>query len=93
VVLTASVTPDQAPYGEDLVLTIPPIPTVPLEPNASIVSMSLTVGASKPPHPAQANTVVVPPSCPSSGFPFAAEFTYANGYSGSTLADATCPGR
>jgi hypothetical protein len=93
VVLTAGVMPDQAPYGEDLVLSIPPIPTVPLEPDASIVTMSLTVGASKPPHPAQANTVVVPPSCPLSGFPFAAEFTYANGYSGSALADATCPGR
>jgi|HubBroStandDraft_3_1064219.scaffolds.fasta_scaffold115643_2 hypothetical protein len=93
VVLTASVIPDQPPYGEDLVLSIPPIPTVPLEPDASIVTMSLTVGASKPPHPAQANTVVVPPSCPAGGFPFAAEFTYANGSSGSSLAHAGCPGR
>jgi hypothetical protein len=93
VVLTAGVIPDQAPYGEDLVLSIPPIPTVPLEPDASIVTMSLTVGASKPAHPAQANTVVVPPSCPAGGFPFAADFTYANGSSDSTLAHAGCPGR
>lgn len=93
VVLTGTVIPDQAPYGEDLVLSIPPIPTVPLEPDASIVTMSLTVGASKPPHPAQANTVVVPSTCPAGGFPFAAEFTYANGSSGSDVAHAGCPKR
>lgn len=93
VVLTGAVGLDNPPYGEDLVLSIPPIPTVPLEPDASIVTMSLTVGASKPPHPAQANTVVVPPSCPAGGFPFAAEFTYADGSSGSALANAACPRR
>lgn len=91
VVLTGTVLPDKPPYGEDLVLSIPPIPTVPLEPDASIVRMSLTVGASKPRHPREANTVVVPPSCPAGGFPFAADFTYANGSSGNTLATAPCP--
>src|ERR1700722_20075934 len=39
VVLTGTVRPDNPPYGEDLVLSIPPIPTLPLEPDASIVSM------------------------------------------------------
>jgi hypothetical protein len=91
VVLTGSVVLDQAPYGEDLVLSIPPIPTVPLEPDASIVTMSLTVGTSRP--TTRSNTVVVPPSCPAGGFPFAAEFTYADGSSGSALANAVCPGR
>jgi hypothetical protein len=91
VVLTGTVLPDNPPYGEDLVLSIPPIPTLPLEPAASIVSMSLTVGASKPHHPITVNTVVVPPSCPKGGFPFAAEFTYADGSSGSALAGAPCP--
>jgi hypothetical protein len=93
VVLTGAVASDQAPYGEDLVLTIPPIPTVPLEPDASILTMSLTVGAVKPLHPAQANTVLVPPSCPAGGFPFAAEFTYAGGSHGNALARSACPAR
>lgn len=93
VVLTGAVVPDRPPYGEDLVLSVPPIPTVPLEPNASMASMSLTVGTTKPPHPNQANTVVVPPSCPIGGFPFAAEITYADGSSGGALASAACPGR
>jgi hypothetical protein len=93
VVLTGTVELDRPPYGEDLVLSIPPIPTVPLEPDVSMVSMSLTVGTTKPPHPNQANTVIVPPSCPTGGFPFAAEFTYADGSSGSAFAHASCPGR
>lgn len=93
VVLTGTVLPDHPPYGEDLVLSVPPIPTVPLEPEASMASMTLTVGTTKSPHPNQANTIVVPTSCPTGGFPFAAEITYADGSSGSTLADAVCPGR
>jgi hypothetical protein len=91
VVLTGTVLPDNPPFGEDLVLTIPPIPTLSLEPDASILSMSLTVGTPKPPHPITLNTVVVPPSCPAGGFPFAAEFTYADGSTSSALASAACP--
>jgi hypothetical protein len=91
VVLTGTVRPDNPPYGEDLVLSIPPIPTLPLEPDASIVSMALTVGTPKPRHPITVNTVVVPPSCPAGGFPFAAEFTYADGSTSSAFASAACP--
>jgi hypothetical protein len=91
VVLTGTVLPDSPPYGEDLVMSIPPIPTLPLEPDASIVTMSLTVGVSKPRHPRTANTVVVPSRCPAGGFPFAADFAYADGSTGSALATAPCP--
>jgi hypothetical protein len=91
VVLTGTVLPDDPPFGEDLVMSIPPIPTLPLEPDASIVAMSLTVGTDKPPNPRTANTVVVPPRCPPGGFPFAADFTYADGSTGKALATASCP--
>jgi hypothetical protein len=91
VVLTGTVRPDNPPYGEDLVLSIPPIPTLPLEPDASILNMALTVGTVKPRHPITVNTIVVPHSCPAGGFPFAAEFTYADGSTSSALAHATCP--
>lgn len=93
VVLTGTVVPDNPPYGEDLVLSVPAIPTVPLEPDASIADMELTVGTNDSPHPNQANTVVVPPSCPAGGFPFAAQITYADGSSGNAFAHASCPGR
>jgi hypothetical protein len=94
VVLTGTVLTDRAPYGEELVMPIPPIPTLPFEPGASIVSFSLTIGPSGRRRGGaghNANTVIVPSSCPAGGFPFAAEFTYADGSSGGALATAPCP--
>jgi hypothetical protein len=91
VVLSGTVIPDHAPYGEALVMDIPPIPTLPLDPDASMATLTLTVGTSthRPAH--AANTVVVPGSCPAAGFPFAGEFTYADGSTGDALATALCP--
>jgi hypothetical protein len=91
VVFSGSVTPDHAPYGEELQLDIPPIPTLPLEPDASIAALTLTVGTRSHPPGHKANTVVVPTSCPVGGFPFAAETTYADRSTGDTLATAVCP--
>ncbi len=90
VVLDGQVIPDSAPFGEALAMDIPPIPTLPLEPNASLIAMSITVGASGHRPARDANTVVVPASCPVGGFPFAAELTYADGSSGSALASVLC---
>ena len=90
-VFTGTVLPDSAPYGEELVLSIPPIPTLSLEPDASVVNFSLTIGAGNKGRRHNANTVVMPSSCPVGGFPFAAEFTYADGSTTSTLATAVCP--
>jgi hypothetical protein len=88
--LAGDVLSSTPPYGEALVMSTPVIPTVPLEPDASIVTLSLTVGATA--HRTRAsNSVIVPSSCPAGGFPFAAEFTYANGSSGSAAAKAPCP--
>lgn len=90
-VLTGKVLPDRAPYGEDLMMPIPAFPTLALEPDASIVTFSLTIGssASRPRH--NATTVVVPSRCPSGGFPFAAEFSYADGSSSTVQATSPCP--
>jgi hypothetical protein len=91
VVLTGTVIPDVAPYGEELVMSIPSIPTLPLEPDASMGTMTLTMGTRAHRPARAANTVVVPSSCPVGGFPFAAEFTYADGSTGSVLTPAPCP--
>lgn len=91
VVLQGTVISASAPFGEELVLSIPPIPTLPLEPDASIVSLSLTLGSDQPHRARDANTVLVPSSCPLGGFPFAAEFTYADGSRSSALAATPCP--
>lgn len=91
VVLGGTVVPNHAPYGEELLLSIPAISTLPFEPDASIVTLSLTVGTSGQRLARGANTVVVPASCPVGGFPFATESTYADGSSSSALAMTPCP--
>ena len=91
VVFTGMVLPDSAPYGERLVLSIPPVPTLSLESDASIVTFSLTVGASRRLRTRDQNTVLVPSSCPAGGFPFAGQFTYADGSGDSALATIPCP--
>jgi hypothetical protein len=91
VVFGGTMLPDRAPYGEELTMSIPPIQTLPDWPDASIVNFSLTVGASARHRRRDANNVIVPSRCPAGGFPFAAEFTYADGSSGSTLATVPCP--
>jgi hypothetical protein len=90
VVIAGSTLSDSLPFGEDLAMALPPIPTLPLEPDASIVSMSLSVGSTSP-HASHAATVVVPHHCPVGGFPFAAAFTYADGSTGRAFATAHCP--
>lgn len=91
VVITATVLPDSPPYGEKLVMAVPAVPTIPLEPNASEVSFSVTVGgrAAKKHH--NPNTVLLPTSCPAGGFPFAAEFSYENGSTSTSTATVPCP--
>lgn len=90
VVMTGMMLLDRAPYGERLVMSIPPIPTLPLEPFASTVRFSLTIGAERQ-RKRNANTVLVPSRCPAGGFPFAADFTYADGSADSAFTTAPCP--
>jgi hypothetical protein len=90
VVITGTVLEDNPPYGEKIVMSIPPIPSIPLEPDASTSSFTLTVGGARyKTH--DPNTVVVPSSCPTGGFPFAAEFTYADGTTSTSTTTIPCP--
>ncbi len=90
-VLTGTVLADRAPYGEQLVMPIPPIATTPLEPDASIVTFSLTIGANGRGAKGEASAVLIPQTCPLGGFPFGAQFTYADGSSANVLATTPCP--
>jgi hypothetical protein len=87
VVITGVLKRDHPPYGLELDMTVPPIPTLPTEPNASIVHFTLTIGAS-----GRARGLVhVPSSCPAGGFPFGAEFTFEGGASTTSGGSARCP--
>jgi hypothetical protein len=90
-VITGVLQPDLAPYGLKLTLSIPPIPTLVGEPNASTASLSLTIGAGRGTRAHVAAEITVPHSCPAGGFPFAADFTFADGSTASASVLAPCP--
>ncbi len=90
VVITATVLPARPPYGEELVMSIPAIPSIPYEPNASTVSFSMTVGGARF-RGHSPNTVLLPTHCPAGGFPFATEFGYEDGATSTTTATVPCP--
>ncbi len=93
VISTAVLQPDSAPYGAKLTVSVPPIPTLVLEPDASIVSVSVTVGGigRKPKAHAAAGSIRVPHSCPPGGFPLAASFAFADGSPTSATTAIACP--
>ncbi len=80
---------DSPPYGSKLTVSIPPIPTLMYEPDASVISFSLTVG--NPRANTSAGAITVPRHCPAGGFPFAASFTFAEHSSAAATAHARCP--
>jgi hypothetical protein len=88
----AVVSPDGGPYGSKLTVSIPPIPTVKYEPDASIVSFSLTLGAAHGESRGHAfAAVTVPRRCPAGGFPFAADFAFADGTGAHASSRIRCP--
>jgi hypothetical protein len=93
ILLSGTTLSGQAPYGEELEMSIPPIATLPLEPDASMASISLDIGAPGRARAGDGNAVLVPSHCPQGGFPFAAEFTYADGSVGNATTTVPCPGR
>ena len=80
--------PAGAPYGYRTVTSVPPIPTVMYEPNASFISMSLTFGGKQASH---AGAILAPHSCPAGGFPFAVQVAFADGENASSSATIPCP--
>jgi hypothetical protein len=90
---TGVLIPDSGQYGSKLTVSVPAIPTLVLEPDASFVSLSLTIGGigRRPRAHAAAGSILVPRSCPTAGFPFAAELTFAGGASASASATVACP--
>jgi hypothetical protein len=85
---TAVLEPDTAPYGSKLVVSVPAIPTLMGEPDASFSSLSLTLGRAAGGSP---GAVLLPRRCPAGGFGFAASFIYADGSTGSASARLPCP--
>lgn len=90
VVFSAKLEPGHGRYWGKLVALIPSIPSIPLEPAVSPVDFSLTIGSTGRSRAGKIG-VFVPKRCPVGGFPWAAEFTYADGSTSSAAITASCP--
>lgn len=92
-VSTAVVEADRPPYGTRLTVTVPPIPTLHYEPDASFASLSLTLGGlgRAPRAHAASAAITVPRRCPAGGWPFAARFTFAGGATANASTRIACP--
>ncbi len=94
------VLPAHNPYGGELAITTPLVPTLPGGPNASIVALHSTIGPLHltyyehthgkylPYHP---HGIELPHTCPPGGFRFAARFAFENGTHTSTHTTVPCP--
>ena len=102
IVFPGLVLPAPDPYGGDLTTTIPPVPTLPGAPDASVVKLSTTIGPEHityyervrgrylPYHP---RGIVLPRTCPPGGFEFAARFTFQDATHASARTTVPCPSR
>jgi hypothetical protein len=83
-------------YSSSLEDAIPPIPTRPGQPDASIVSFSLTTGNAKQPRfsgPGRYGGLGmrVPSPCPAGGYPWSVELTFADGSVQHATTVTPCP--
>jgi hypothetical protein len=85
---TAVLQRDQSPFGSRLVISVPPIPTLTYEPNASLTSISVTIGNVGT---RSRGVIVLPASCPRGGFPFAASFSFEDRTTSATSGNVACP--
>jgi hypothetical protein len=99
-VLPGELLPDTGPFSGRLNTAIPLIPTWPNGPDVALTSFSSTIGplgltyykhihgAIVPYHP---RGIAVPARCPRQGFPFAADFDFADGTRATARSIVPCP--
>jgi hypothetical protein len=91
---------DEKPFGALIEASIPPIPALPGEPDAALISMQAVIAPKSLLYHKREHGVTVayapegfdtPPKCPQGGYPFAATFTFASGAKESASTRVPCP--
>jgi hypothetical protein len=94
--------PASPPFGGQVSINVPLIPSVPGAPDVSIVRLHATLGPSGVIYfkPLEGRTIVyqppgilLPDTCPKGGFPFAAQFSFVGGAHASARTTEACPAR
>jgi hypothetical protein len=80
-------------HGAQLTISIPAIPTLVFEPDASFASLTLTIGGLAAGAPARAAPVriLVPHRCPAGGFQFTGDFAFADRSVARAMTAVPCP--
>ncbi|HST55001.1 MAG TPA: hypothetical protein VLJ42_03775 [Solirubrobacteraceae bacterium] len=82
---------DSGAFGKKIVVTVPDILSVPGAPNASTTHIDLLVGSAIKKGKKTIYGATVPKKCPSGGFKWEADITYADGTSTTSPAVSPCP--
>jgi hypothetical protein len=101
-VFPGALLPAPAPFGGQVSIDVPLIPSLPGAPDVAIVRLRATLGPSGVTYHEhlagrkltyQPPGILLPDSCPKGGFPFAAQFSFVGGSHASARAVEPCPGR
>jgi hypothetical protein len=96
----AQLLPSGPPFGGRLNMQLPIIPSVPGAPDVAIVSMDVTLGPQGLTYYEQVDGatlaytprgILLPPTCPRGGFPFAATFSFLDGSHPTAETTVPCP--
>lgn len=88
------------PFGGKVSIGVPLVETLPGAPYVSVIHLHATIGPREVTYYEKVGGItlaykpagiLLPPSCPASGFPFAAVFTFSNGSRTRARTDASCP--
>ena len=85
-VFTGLLKPATGRYGYVLTVDVPRIPTLPGQPDASVVAFETTVQARR----GKISYLEAPTRCPRAGLPFAAAFTFTDGSTAAAAAHIGC---
>ncbi len=94
--------PASAPFGGLVSIGVPLVPTLPGAPYISVIRLQATIGPKNVTYYERAGGrtlayqpkgILLPPHCPSHGFPFAAQFSFLDGSVASAHTAVTCPPR
>jgi hypothetical protein len=92
--------PSRRPYGGDIRIAVPPVPSLPEAPDVAVVALQATLGPAGltyyeqvqgVPIPYTPRGILLPESCPDTGFPFAATIAFVGGQRSSAATRVRCP--
>jgi hypothetical protein len=100
IVFSGVLLPANEPFGGKVSIGVPLVETLPGAPYVSVVSLHATIGPSKVTYyerrggatfAYKPEGILMPPTCPPGGFPFAAEFSFSNETHSRARTYAKCP--